>query len=300
MENRLSACQYSRMTNSTSTSRTTLLIAAAAIFGLSALVAPAQAGSSTPATTPAVTIVRAPKLKDVKGTSTVLVNRFMALLAENNVRGLKSFLSPAFQLQRADGSYDAKADYLTKLPRISSYTITDVTATQAGAALVVRYMADIVGVANGKPYAPGPAPRLSTFTWSGKLWQMTSHANFNSLEAPVVAGNVPLLSKVSTTILGQPIVYPSSTQAEVSSSVLTMLEGQETGWHAHEAPMMAYILSGSVRVTYDGGIVKTYSAGEAIMEAIGTHHNGVSAGPGPVVILVVNIGADGVANTIRF
>lgn len=286
------------MTTSTRTSRTPLLIAAAAIFGFSALVAPAGATMST--SNPAVTIVRAPKLKDVTGTSTVLVNRFMRLLAENNVQGLKSYLSPAFQLQRADGSYDAKADYLTKLPRITSYSITDVTATQAGAALVVRYMADIQGVANGKPYAPGPAPRLSTFTWNGRLWQMTSHANFNSLEAPPVSGNVPLLSKVSTTILGQPIVYPSNSQAQVSSSVLTLLEGEETGWHAHEAPMMAYILSGSVRVTYDGGIVKTYSAGDAIMEAIGTHHNGVSAGPGPVVILVVNIGADGVANTVRF
>ena len=232
--------------------------------------------------------------------STVLVNRFMKLLAENNVQGLKSFLSPGFQIQRADGSYDVKTHYLTNIPRITRFTITDVTATQAGAALVVRYLADIEGIVDGKPEAPGPAPRLSTFTWNGRLWQMTSHANFNSLVAPPVAGNVPLLSKVSTTVLNQPIVYPSSTQAQVSSSVLTMLAGQETGWHAHEAPMMAYILSGSVRVTYDGGIVKTYSAGEAIMEAIGTHHNGVSVGPGPVVILVVNIGADGVANTVKF
>ena len=288
------------MTTSIRTSRTPLLIAAAAIVGMSALVAPAQAGNSTSASTPAVTIIRAPKLKDVTGTSTVLVNRFMKLLAENNVQGLKSFLSPGFQIQRADGSYDVKAHYLTNIPHITRFTITDVTATQAGAALVVRYLADIEGIVDGKPEAPGPAPRLSTFTWNGRLWQMTSHANFNSLVAPPVAGNVPLLSKVSTTVLNQPIVYPSSTQAQVSSSVLTMLGGQETGWHAHEAPMMAYVLSGSVRVTYDGGIVKTYSAGEAIMEAIGTHHNGVSVGPGPVVILVVNIGADGVANTVKF
>jgi quercetin dioxygenase-like cupin family protein len=284
------------MQNQTRIFRAPLFLAAAAIVGLSSLVAPAQAGSTSPAPS-SVTIVRAPKLKDVPGTSLVLVNRFLTLLAENNVSGLRSFLSPAFQLQRADGSYDTKANYLKNLPHISKFKVSGLVATQAGAALVVRYDADITGIINGKEYVPGSAPRLSTFTWNGKIWQMTSHANFNPLEAPVTPGSVPLLSKVSTTVLGQPIVYPTSGDAQVSTTVLTMLEGASTGWHRHDAPMVAYIMSGSVTVTYEGGIVKTYTAGEAITEAVGTAHNGVSSGPGPVVILVVNMGADGVANT---
>ncbi len=280
-------------------SRAPLLIAAAAILGLAAIVSPAQAGSATSTNNAVVTIVRAPKLKDVTGTATVLATRFLSLLEQNNVRGLKSFLSPAFQLQRADGSYAAKTAYLGSLPHITAFTISDVTATQAGAALVVSYKADIEGVTNGKPYAPGPAPRLSTFTWNGKIWQLTSHANFNALEAPLVAGSVPLLTKARNTVLDQLLVYPTGSQAEVSSTILTLNEGSETGWHRHDAPMMAYIMQGSVTVTYDGGVVKTYRAGEAILEAVGTRHNGVSSGPGPVVILVVNFGAEGVANSVK-
>ena len=127
---------------------------------------------------------------------------------------------------------------------------------------------------------------------------MTSHSNFNALEAPLVAGSVPLLSKAKTTVLDQVISYPTGSQAEVSTTLLTLNEGSQTGWHRHDAPMMAYIIQGSVTVTYDGGIVKTYSAGEAILEAVGTRHNGLSTGPGPVVILVVNMGAEGVSNTV--
>jgi len=280
-------------------SRAPLLIAAAAILGLAAIVSPAQAGSASSTSNASVTIVRAPKLKDVNGTATVLATRFLSLLEQNNVRGLKSFLSPAFQLQRADGSYASKTNYLGSLPRITTFTISDVTATQAGAALVVSYKADIEGLNNGKPYSPGPAPRLSTFTWNGKIWQLTSHANFNALEQPLVAGSVPILTKASKTVLDQLISYPTATQAEVSSTILTLTEGSETGWHRHDAPMMAYIMQGSVTVTYDGNIVKTYRAGEAFLEAVGTRHNGVSTGPGPVVILVVNFGAEGVANSVK-
>lgn len=284
------------MQTPTARSRAPFYLIAAAVLAASTMLAPAQAGSTSPAPS-SVTVVRAPKLKDVPGTSLVLVNRFLTMLAENNRQGLKSFLSPAFQLQRADGSYDAKAAYLNNLPRISTFKVSNLVATQAGAALVVRYEADITGIINGKEYVPGPAPRISTFTWSGKVWQMTSHSNFNPLEAPVTPGSVPLISKATTTILGQPIEYPTSGEAEVSTTVLTLLEGSSTGRHRHDAPMIAYIISGSVTVTYDGGITKTYNAGDAIVEAVGTAHNGVSTGPGPVVILVVNIGAHGVANT---
>jgi len=69
-------------------SRAPLLIAAAAILGLAAIVSPAQAGSATSTNNAAVTIVRAPKLKDVTGTATVLATRFLSLLEQNNVRGL--------------------------------------------------------------------------------------------------------------------------------------------------------------------------------------------------------------------
>jgi quercetin dioxygenase-like cupin family protein len=110
----------------------------------------------------------------------------------------------------------------------------------------------------------------------------------------------PLLKAAETTILGQPIAYPSALPAQVSSSILTVPPGVETGWHFHSAPMYAYILEGTLTVTYEtdaGTVEKVYHAGEAIMEAVGTHHNGANMTSTPVRVLVVNMGAEGVANT---
>jgi hypothetical protein len=44
----------------------------------------------------------------------------------------------------------------------------------------VRYVAEVEGVVNGRPYTPGPAPRLSVFV-ERKRWLLAAHANFNPL-----------------------------------------------------------------------------------------------------------------------
>jgi hypothetical protein len=110
-----------------------------------------------------------------------LVNHFFVLLAHKDRAELQQFLSPAFQVQRADGSGGGKKEYLANLATINQFHITQLRATQAHATLVVRYLAEVKGVVNGKPYTPGPAPRLSVFAWSGKRWQLAAHANFNPL-----------------------------------------------------------------------------------------------------------------------
>ncbi|HEY8217123.1 MAG TPA: hypothetical protein VIH82_08310, partial [Acidimicrobiia bacterium] len=51
-----------------------------------------------------------------------LVDRFLVLIKEKDVAGLRRFLSPAFQVQRADGSYFDKAKYLhNPLPTLEKY-----------------------------------------------------------------------------------------------------------------------------------------------------------------------------------
>ena len=102
-------------------------------------------------------------------------------MAHKDRAGLESFLSSAFQVERADGSGSEKKAYLTKHATIREFHITRLRATQAGGTLVARYLADVKGVVNGKPYTPGPAPRLSVFVWNGERWQLASHANFNPL-----------------------------------------------------------------------------------------------------------------------
>ena len=109
-----------------------------------------------------------------------------------------------------------------------------------------------------------------------------------------------LLKAAETTILDQTIAYPSAVPAQVSSTILTVPPGVATGWHFHSTPLYAYILEGTLTVTYDVDGVsqeKVYRAGDALVEAVGTHHNGVNNTDSPVRVLVVNMGAAGVANT---
>jgi hypothetical protein len=57
-----------------------------------------------------------------------------------------------------------------------------VFATESNGTLVVRYLAVATGLVNGKSYTPGPAPRLSVFSWNGTRWQLAAHSNFNPLK----------------------------------------------------------------------------------------------------------------------
>ena len=123
----------------------------------------------------------APRLTDPAATASPLVTRFFDLIEHNNVKGLQRFLSPAFQLERADGSGGTKAEYLANLPTITRFSISDLAATQTRSVLIARYQATIEGVVNGKPATPGPAPRLSVFSRSGRTWRLVAHANFNPL-----------------------------------------------------------------------------------------------------------------------
>ncbi len=114
----------------------------------------------------------------------------------------------------------------------------------------------------------------------------------------LAVSSLSLLDKASLTVLGQAVAYPAALPAQVSSGIVTLAPGAQTGLHRHEAPIYAYVLEGTVTVEYDGGITKAYSAGTAFMEAVGTAHNGRNLGGVPVRILTLYIGAQGVHNTV--
>ena len=121
----------------------------------------------------------APALDNPSTTGQQLVEKYMSLLAAKDVNGLKTFLSDAFLRQGAEGMFSTKDDYLSNLPQISNYTITDVTAKQSGDALVVRWLFSVQEVIGGKTLQTTPAPRLATFVWDNGNWTLLSHANFN-------------------------------------------------------------------------------------------------------------------------
>ncbi len=106
------------------------------------------------------------------------------------------------------------------------------------------------------------------------------------------------LLSTGQTVLGQPIAYPTQAPAKVTSAIITMQPGEETGWHQHDVPMFCYILEGEVTVDYGAKGTRVYRQGEAIMEAIDVAHDGRNNGAGPARILAVFMGADGVPNTV--
>jgi hypothetical protein len=150
--------------------RQLVLIACALAVSVSLFGAPAAASAA-----------RASKPTDATATAKPLVQHFFELVQGRDTAGLDKLLSPAFQLERADGSGSNKSDYLANLPTLQSFNLTQLTATRLGSVLVVRYLADTTGVVNGKPYSPGPAPRLSVFSRNHGRWQLVAHANFNPL-----------------------------------------------------------------------------------------------------------------------
>lgn len=101
-----------------------------------------------------------------------------------------------------------------------------------------------------------------------------------------------------TTIIGQPIAYPTGAPAKITSAIVTMLPGEATGWHQHHVPMFGYILKGEVTVDYGAKGTHVYRQGDAVIEAVDWPHNGRNTGTVPARILAVFMGAKGIPNTV--
>ncbi|MDQ8699478.1 cupin domain-containing protein [Hyphomicrobium sp. LHD-15] len=106
----------------------------------------------------------------------------------------------------------------------------------------------------------------------------------------------PLL-RTGTTVVGEPVVYPTGAPAQVTAAVVSLAPGEETGWHTHGMPVVGYMIEGELTVDYGEKGQRVYRAGEALMEAIAVAHNGRNTGSGPVRILAVFIGAEGLTPT---
>jgi hypothetical protein len=109
-----------------------------------------------------------------------LASEFLRLLHAKDTAGLKSFLSPAFLLQRPDGTWLTKSQYLASPAVIESYTVTDVHGTRTGDVRVIRYTVQTKQTVDGQLLSADPVPRLSTYVMVKKSWQIVAHANFNA------------------------------------------------------------------------------------------------------------------------
>jgi hypothetical protein len=134
----------------------------------------ATLSAATRATAPAPQKLAKPDL-----TATQLLNRFFSSLATGDRARLGALLSPAWMIQRANGTSATRSQYLAAMPNVLQYRITDVVARYARPTLVVRSKSSTQEPSGDGIVISPLAPRLSTFTWSGGRWRMTSHGNFN-------------------------------------------------------------------------------------------------------------------------
>ncbi|MEY4226783.1 MAG: hypothetical protein RL190_1540 [Actinomycetota bacterium] len=115
---------------------------------------------------------------------TRLVTRFWDLLVAGDPDELRAFLSPAFQVQRANGSGQNRNQYLASIANsttvISDYALSKIKVTRAGGVVVVRYYSQTTQTISGTPYSTAAAPRIVTFVQTPSGWRMTSNANFNA------------------------------------------------------------------------------------------------------------------------
>lgn len=124
---------------------------------------------------------RAPVAADhPAGLGSQLVSRFFNEIEHKDVAGLRTFLAPEFQVQRADGSRQTKAEYLRNLPTVLSYKLRDLRTTSEPTVVVVTYQVAALEIINGKHFRTGYEPRLSVFVRGAQGWQIVAHANFNT------------------------------------------------------------------------------------------------------------------------
>jgi quercetin dioxygenase-like cupin family protein len=112
-------------------------------------------------------------------------------------------------------------------------------------------------------------------------------------------GGVRAILSTGKTVTDEPIVYPTGAPAKITAVEITLEPGQQTGWHQHPVPLFGYILEGELTVDYGPLGKRTYRKGEGLAEAMNEAHNGRNTGTGPVKILAVFIGAEGVPDTTR-
>jgi hypothetical protein len=110
-----------------------------------------------------------------------LASELPRLLKAHDMKGLDEFLSPAFQLQRTDGSFIKKEEYLQKPAQVDEFELFEVSGTRYGNTRIIRFVARVEATINGQRTGDDPAPRLATFVWNGTRWQLAAYANYVAL-----------------------------------------------------------------------------------------------------------------------
>lgn len=110
--------------------------------------------------------------------------------------------------------------------------------------------------------------------------------------------NAICLCQTSKTHGGQQIQYPQTDSPEITSFLVEMKPGAQTGWHQHPVPGCGYILEGTLTVETENGHQSEFKAGEVCVELIDTYHNCRNLGRTPVKLLAFFIGEQCTSNIL--
>jgi hypothetical protein len=137
-----------------------------------------------PATAQAAPHPSSPQMADKHVPDAVLASEFLRILKAKDQTALARFLSADFLLQRPDGTYLTRDQYLLNPSRVDDFNVTDVVGTRTGNVRVVRYTVNTIQFQNGQQITQDPVPRISTYVYRGGAWRIVAHANFASIPKP--------------------------------------------------------------------------------------------------------------------
>jgi hypothetical protein len=111
----------------------------------------------------------------------VLAREFLRINQAGDGVALRRLLSPAFLIQRSDGTYLTRAEYLQRPSRIEAFDLADIAGTRSRGVRVIRYTLTATIEVDGRRLAQDPVARLSTFVWRGGAWRLIAHSNFAAI-----------------------------------------------------------------------------------------------------------------------
>ena len=110
-----------------------------------------------------------------------LVVEFLTILQRDDpVPALTTFLDPAFQIQRANGSREDKASYLADPAKFGDFEVSGYRVTRGGTIIVASFSVTAKETISGVVYKKTPAPRIATFRFDKGRWTLISYGNVNA------------------------------------------------------------------------------------------------------------------------
>ena len=79
-----------------------------------------------------------------------------------------------------------------------------------------------------------------------------------------------IISKSTMASNGKKLEYLKTETAEVTAMSVDIAPGSETGWHLHEVPVYAYVVTGKLAVDMADGKSYEFHEGQVILEVMNT------------------------------